>query len=188
MNRRLCTCALATWSTADVFFPFLSVLSTQLLFLGIGVFNARRREQQSFQGQSARAEVNKPRNVRLMRLLAISAFALTVGARLVSRMRTVAPESIVPYHTQDRLFTAGIWTVHFSLDQHMYDSTRRISSIVKELELDILGLLETDLQRIVYGNRDMTQWLAEELGMYADLGPGPSSESPPEYASRKRLR
>ena len=78
-----------------------------------------------------------------------------------------------PSHSQERLVTAGIHTVHFGLDQNMYDSTRRLSSIYKEMDLDIVGLLETDLHRSVFGNRDLTQWLAEELGMYADIGPAP---------------
>jgi hypothetical protein len=37
----------------------------------------------------------------------------------------------------------------------MWESQRRIKDIVEELELDVIGLLETDLQRIVMGNRDL---------------------------------
>lgn len=59
----------------------------------------------------------------------------------------------------------------------MWDSTRRISSLVRDMELDIVGLLETDLHRTVFGNRDMSQFLAEDLGMYADLGPGPDKHT-----------
>lgn len=40
-----------------------------------------------------------------------------------------------------------------------------------------LGLLESDLQRIIMGNRDMTQFIAEDLGMYADFGPGPNKHT-----------
>ena len=48
---------------------------------------------------------------------------------------------------------------------------------IKELELDVVGLLESDLQRIIMGNRDTTQYLAEDLGMYVDYGPGPNKHT-----------
>lgn len=37
----------------------------------------------------------------------------------------------------------------------MWESQRRIKDIIEELELDVVGLLESDLQRIVMGNRDL---------------------------------
>ncbi|KAH7155148.1 Frag1/DRAM/Sfk1 family-domain-containing protein [Dactylonectria estremocensis] len=81
------------------------------------------------------------------------------------------------YHPEDRIITAGIWTIHFSLDNDMWSSEYRIRDLVKELELDVIGLLETDNQRIIMGNRDTTQFLAEELGMYVDYGPGPNKHT-----------
>lgn len=49
--------------------------------------------------------------------------------------------------------------------------------LIKEAELDVVGLLESDLQRIIMGNRDTTQYLAEDLGMYVDYGPGPNKHT-----------
>lgn len=82
-----------------------------------------------------------------------------------------------PYHANDRLLTAGIWTIHFSLDNDMWSSEHRMRDLIKELELDVVGLLESDLQRIIMGNRDTTQFLAEDLGMYVDYGPGPNKHT-----------
>ncbi|KAK3317259.1 Frag1/DRAM/Sfk1 family-domain-containing protein [Cercophora scortea] len=82
-----------------------------------------------------------------------------------------------PYHADDRLLTAGIWTIHFSLDNDMWSSERRVRDLIKELEIDVIGLLESDLQRIIMGNRDTTQFLAEDLGMYVDYGPGPNKHT-----------
>lgn len=82
-----------------------------------------------------------------------------------------------PYHKDKKVVTAGIWTVHFALDNDMWSSERRMRDIIKELEIDVIGLLESDLQRIIMGNRDMTQFLAEDLGMYADFGPGPNKHT-----------
>lgn len=82
-----------------------------------------------------------------------------------------------PYHKDEKIITAGIWTVHFSLDNDMWSSEYRMRDVIKELELDVVGLLESDLQRIIMGNRDTTQFLAEDLGMYVDYGPGPNKHT-----------
>lgn len=49
--------------------------------------------------------------------------------------------------------------------------------VIRELEIDVIGLIESDLQRIIMGNRDTTQFLAEDLGMYVDFGPGPNKHT-----------
>jgi len=59
----------------------------------------------------------------------------------------------------------------------MWSSEYRVRDIMKELEIDVMGLLESDLQRIIMGNRDTTQFLAEDLGMYVDYGPGPNKHT-----------
>ena len=82
-----------------------------------------------------------------------------------------------PYHKDDKMITAGIWTIHFSLDNDMWSSERRVGDLIRELEIDVIGLLESDLQRIIMGNRDTTQYLAENLGMYVDYGPGPNKHT-----------
>ncbi|KIS68947.1 uncharacterized protein UMAG_10320 [Mycosarcoma maydis] len=104
------------------------------------------------------------------------AFIGLVG-NLVPLYRIVPASSIVPHHPQERLVTAGMWTVHFALDQHMRDSSRRMASIMKTLDMDLFGLVESDLHRPVFGNRDLSQYLAEELKMYADIGPAPSKNT-----------
>ena len=82
-----------------------------------------------------------------------------------------------PHHPEEKSLTAGIWTIHFSLDNDMWSSERRMRDLIKEMEIDVIGLLESDLQRIIMGNRDTTQFLAEDLGMYVDYGPGPNKHT-----------
>ncbi|OUM52355.1 hypothetical protein BVG19_g1536 [[Candida] boidinii] len=82
-----------------------------------------------------------------------------------------------PNHPESRLITAGIWTIHFGLDNDMWASEHRMRDLIKELELDVIGLLESDTERIIMGNRDLTQRIAEELNMYADFGPGPNKHT-----------
>ncbi|KAH7912023.1 Frag1/DRAM/Sfk1 family-domain-containing protein [Hygrophoropsis aurantiaca] len=79
-----------------------------------------------------------------------------------------------PYKVGTRIFNAGIWTVHFGIDNVGHDSQRRIRDVIRDMQLDVVGLLETDLHRTVYGNRDLTRVIVEELGYYVDLGPGPN--------------
>ncbi|KIK80643.1 hypothetical protein PAXRUDRAFT_36135 [Paxillus rubicundulus Ve08.2h10] len=87
------------------------------------------------------------------------------------RWPTMGPR---PYKPGTGIFNAGIWTVHFGIDNAGRDSQRRIRDVIRDMQLDVVGLLETDLQRTVYGNRDLTRVVAEELGYHVDLGPGPN--------------
>lgn len=82
-----------------------------------------------------------------------------------------------PYHPDSKLITAGIWTIHFGLDNDMWASEDRMISLIKDMEVDVVGLLETDSQRIVMGNRDLTSKMAHDLNMYADFGPGPNKHT-----------
>ncbi|KZT56946.1 hypothetical protein CALCODRAFT_297578 [Calocera cornea HHB12733] len=92
----------------------------------------------------------------------------------VHRLPTKPP---MPYRAGDRIITAGIWTVHFGLDLEGRDSQRRMRDLIGGMELDVVGLLETDLNRIPYGNRDLTQLLIDDLGYYLDSGPGPQKHT-----------
>ncbi|KAK6200221.1 Frag1/DRAM/Sfk1 family-domain-containing protein [Scheffersomyces amazonensis] len=82
-----------------------------------------------------------------------------------------------PYNEASKSFTAGIWCVHFGLDNDMWSSEIRMRNLIKEAQVDIIGLLETDTQRLIGGNRDFTQTIAEDLGMYVDYGPGPNKHT-----------
>ncbi|KAI0465110.1 hypothetical protein LJB42_000329 [Komagataella kurtzmanii] len=109
------------------------------------------------------------------RLTKIAGVLLVLSA--VISFRRLNFEKPQPYHPEDKLLTAGIWTIHFGLDNDMWASEGRMRDLIGELELDVVGLLESDTQRIIMGNRDLTQKLAEELGMYADFGPGPNKHT-----------
>lgn len=86
-------------------------------------------------------------------------------------------DSPKPFHPDAKLMTAGIWTIHFGLDNDMWASETRMQQVIGELELDVVGFLESDTQRVIGGYRDVTQQIAEELGYYADYGPGPNKHT-----------
>lgn len=148
----------------------LTLVQTLVLLAGVVAARTAPEAQRLVAGHGARARAVRHAIHTLLVLL-------VVVASLVPAWRRVDDRAIQPYHPSDRIVTAGIWTVHFGFDQHMHDSTRRMSRVLKDLELDIVGLLETDLNRPAFGNRDLTQWLAQELQMYADLGPSPKKHT-----------
>lgn len=101
------------------------------------------------------------------------AFGLTGGFTYLNRP-TGIPQ---PYHPESKLITAGIWTIHTAIDNDNWASEDRMSKLIRDLEIDVIGLLETDAQHIVMGNRDLTSKLAHDLNMYADYGPGPNKHT-----------
>lgn len=180
------------WLIATLF-AFLGVLTTAYAFLPgayfmrehTGALMAIETCIVSLGAWHARRNAVKIRSVRptsaqamtVMRTLYALLVALVCAAGVVPFVRYVPPSAIQPHFSNDRVLTAGIWTVHFGFDQLMRDSSRRMSSILSTVQLDVIGLLESDLHRPAFGNRDLTQWLAEELGMYADLGPSPKKHT-----------
>ncbi|TFY58461.1 hypothetical protein EVJ58_g6408 [Rhodofomes roseus] len=102
--------------------------------------------------------------------------ALTVVSLLVSLYRW--PSKVIqPHRPGPRIVRTGIWTVHFGIDNEGKDSQRRMRDLIRDMELDVVGLLETDLHRTVFGNRDLTRVMADELGFYVDIGPGPNQHT-----------
>ncbi|EGE80514.1 calcofluor white hypersensitive protein [Blastomyces dermatitidis ATCC 18188] len=149
------------------------VMLTTMLLIGAGVFSAAISNSQStsVRGKRSISSNGKARSYYVYVLTVLQLLSISIG---YLRFPT---NDYTPYHKDEKLVTAGIWTVHFSLDNDMWSSERRMRDAIKDLELDVVGLLESDLQRIIMGNRDTTQFLAEDLGMYVDYGPGPNKHT-----------
>jgi len=45
------------------------------------------------------------------------------------------------------------------------------------MQLDIVGLLETDLHRTSFGHRDLTRFIVEDMGYNVDISPGPNQHT-----------
>jgi endonuclease/exonuclease/phosphatase family metal-dependent hydrolase len=150
------------------------VMTAMMLQIGAGIFSvsAQPSSTKSYKGKAViTAAAGRQRSYYLYILLALELIAITTAyLRFPSYDYT-------PYHPETKSITAGIWTIHFSLDNDMWSSEYRMRDLIKELEVDVIGLLESDLQRIIMGNRDTTQFLAEDLGMYVDYGPGPNKHT-----------
>ncbi len=147
------------------------IMITTMLLLAGGVFSALTTNSSSQTRSKSSPRGRKQSTYYLQILLILQLLAASVA---YLRFPTF---NYTPYHPEEKLLTAGIWTIHFSLDNDDWSSERRIRDAIKELELDVVGLLESDLQRIIMGNRDTTQYIAEDLGMYVDYGPGPNKHT-----------
>ncbi|OBT46186.1 hypothetical protein VE00_02295 [Pseudogymnoascus sp. WSF 3629] len=145
------------------------VMSTTMLLIGCGVFTISSPTGAKSTSYTPPAPRQRAHTLSLVGIIQLAALCVAY-----IRFPTF---DYTPYHAPSKLITAGIWTVHFSLDNDMWSSEYRMRDALRDLELDVVGLLESDLQRVIMGNRDTTQFLAEELGMYVDYGPGPDKHT-----------
>ena len=68
--------------------------------------------------------------------------------------------------------TALIWTIHFGMDDFGVDSTHRLVEMVKKEQPGVVGILESDIARIMNGNRDVMEALGYYIGLpNEDYGP-----------------
>ena len=148
------------------------VMTATVFFVTIGIYNvAKPRNSGKSRQRSSKFGPSRFKSYYLYALMGLELLAISIS---YLRFPT---NDYAPYHKDEKVVTAGIWTIHFSLDNDMWSAERRIRDLIKEVEIDVIGLLETDLQRIIMGNRDTTQFLAEDLGMYVDFGPGPNKHT-----------
>lgn len=167
----------STWIVAYAFVPMGWVLRertdivlfSSYLTIALGVVHSSSK----FDRFEARISHNSRQTlIYLFKVLSIiSTFVL---AATINRYPTSLP---TPFNAESQSFTAGIWCVHFGLDNDMWSSEVRMRDLISDAEVDIIGLLESDTQRMVGGNRDFTQRIAEDLGMYVDYGPGPNKHT-----------
>ncbi|KAK3813176.1 MAG: calcofluor white hypersensitive protein [Benniella sp.] len=147
------------------------VLIAMQAFLFLGIFNANSAAWNAITEARSQAVFSVARLYTKLSLVGLMLGSLGI---CYQRLPKSAPQ---PYHPEHKLITAGIWTIHFAIDNDMYNSEIRMRDAIRDLELDVIGLLESDLQRIIMGNRDLTQFLSEDLNMYADYGPGPTKHT-----------
>lgn len=152
------------------------IMATTMVMLGCGVFSALQNSESSALRQTSFRPAPNPAARKQRSYYIYILLALQLLSASVAYLRFPSYD-YQPYHKDDKVITAGIWTIHFSIDNDMWTSERRMESLIRESELDIVGLLESDNQRIIMGNRDSTQYLAEELGMWVDYGPGPNKHT-----------
>jgi hypothetical protein len=148
------------------------LMAITMLCVGAGVFSSAVTQSSA----STKKNFVNPNSRRQRSYYVYTLTVLQLLAVAIAYLR-FPTNDYTPYHKDDKVVTAGIWTIHFSLDNDMWSSEQRMINLIRESELDVVGLLESDTQRIIMGNRDFTAVLAEELGMYVDFGPGPNKHT-----------
>ncbi|RKP26553.1 Frag1/DRAM/Sfk1 family-domain-containing protein [Syncephalis pseudoplumigaleata] len=157
------------------------VMTVMTLALSAGFMGARARPHPSLytptkqHPQVQLAYEQRHRATRAVSKLASLALCALGALAYLSRVQLHAPQPHTP--AEHRAFTAAIWTIHFGIDNDMWASEQRMKAIIEELGIDVIGLLESDLQRVITGNRDLTQSLGEALNMYTDYGPASSKHT-----------
>jgi len=104
--------------------------------------------------------------------LAIIVITLFVPATLHRIARI--PSNISPYEYHDKPTTrinGMIWNIHFGYDNFGRNNFEDVAVAIKERKMNVIGLLESDLTRIITGCRDFLEYLEVELNMYSDFGP-----------------
>lgn len=166
----------SVWIVAYAFVPGGPLLRerTDLVLFGsysailAGVFNYNIRKK-----ASGITNLKTASGSVFYKAFAVLSVILSLSVAVTFNRYPPSPKEIQPYNANLKSFTAGIWCIHFGLDNDMWSSHDRMRDLIKDAELDIVGLLESDTQRLIGGNRDFTQKIAEDLGMYVDYGPGP---------------
>lgn len=146
------------------------VLSASFVSILAGVFNYNLRNKSSHI-----TRINIVGKNLVKQALSILTILLALSIAILFKRYPTKPYQ--PYNSSSQSFTAGIWCVHFGLDNDMWSSETRMRDLIRDAEVDIIGLLESDTQRLIGGNRDFTQTIAEDLGMYTDYGPGPNKHT-----------
>lgn len=176
----------SVWTVAYAFVPGGPLLreSTNIaygvptLFVGLGIYESQILDKYSkgaILSDKALNKVSKNLNnigKKFQKVLLV----LTIISSIIAFLRFPFNDP-KPFRPDTKTFTAGIWTVHFGLDNDLWASDDRMRDLMKDLEVDVMGMLETDTQRVVMGNRDLTQKIAQDLGYYTDYGPGPNKHT-----------
>eukprot|EP01119_Soliformovum_irregulare_P015095 TRINITY_DN4202_c0_g1_i1.p1 TRINITY_DN4202_c0_g1~~TRINITY_DN4202_c0_g1_i1.p1 ORF type:complete len:850 (+),score=258.44 TRINITY_DN4202_c0_g1_i1:113-2662(+) len=63
-----------------------------------------------------------------------------------------------------------VWAIHFGYDNYGGTNIPDLGRVMKENNVNIVGMVETDASRIVMENRDIVEYLAEDLHFYSDFG------------------
>lgn len=121
------------------------VLASVMLLVGCGVYNARKQAALDIQMKKM-VQLHIIKTARFLTRAAVA--VLLVCSVLIAANRSFSAVTPAPYHPAEKAFTAGIWTIHFALDDDMWASEVRMRDVIRELELDVLGkegnMLETN--------------------------------------------
>lgn len=175
------------------------VISVAFLLTVLGDYYLPKSENGRHSSSKSKAPSSRVQRYGAVTLGLLAACSWIFQYRFQHGLTTKAYTTVSAPGKPESLFTAAIWTVnlnssiilatdlillvvgfpqvHFGVDLAGRESQNRQLELIRDLGLDVIGLLESDLHRFVYGNRDLTRMLVEEMGYNVDLGPGPNKHT-----------
>lgn len=163
--RKLYASSLFRNNYADASSDLDSVLTAQLLLLApFFSWPGLRSVRSPASSGPVSADSGVSRATKKYALIALTLVCVFSLFSTISRLSPVPPRPHKQGKTDKRILNAGIWTVHFGFDNEGHDSQRGMRELIRDMELDVVGLLETDLHRTAFGHRDLTRVLVEDLG------------------------
>lgn len=54
---------------------------------------------------------------------------------------------------------------------------QELAKTMKDAKVNVVGLVETDCSRAFFSNRDVVEFVSEELGFYSDFGPSTATNT-----------
>ena len=114
------------------------LIAATLAGLAAGVFYVRRHGRVITESlKSTKSNIFQHRTKLYTR---VSVGLLSILACVIAFLRFPTFD-YTPYHPEAKLFTAGIWTVHFGIDNEMWASEIRMRDAIRDVELDVVGIL-----------------------------------------------
>eukprot|EP00762_Andalucia_godoyi_P004680 ANDGO_03579.mRNA.1 Protein cwh43 len=82
-----------------------------------------------------------------------------------------------PHPSGQNVLTTMVWNVRWAMDDAGSYSYDNIEKMIRAVDADVVGLIETEHCRVHSANRDSTEHLSKRLGMYGLHGPNPRLSS-----------
>eukprot|EP01128_Nolandella_sp_AFSM9_P001353 TRINITY_DN1147_c0_g1_i1.p1 TRINITY_DN1147_c0_g1~~TRINITY_DN1147_c0_g1_i1.p1 ORF type:complete len:673 (-),score=139.06 TRINITY_DN1147_c0_g1_i1:162-2135(-) len=71
----------------------------------------------------------------------------------------------------------AVWAIRFGYNNFGWPNFRRVRDKLIESKANVIGLVETDTTRPFNGNRDVVEFLVDQMHMYYDYGPATLNET-----------
>jgi len=100
--------------------------------------------------------------------------AALVAVALLTSIAAILPDrTFPPQDTDPRTLTVFTYNIQQGYSEDGQRSAAEQLALIRQHAPDIVGLQESDTNRIAGGNADLVQYFADELGMYSTYGPTP---------------
>jgi hypothetical protein len=113
----------------------LLVIAT-ILGLAGGLVSLQRQSRPIIEALKATKSNIFQQRTKLYTRVSVGVFSILACTMAFLRFPTMP---YTPYHPEAKLFTAGIWTVHFGIDNEMWASEIRMRDAIRDVELDVVG-------------------------------------------------